>query len=95
MLPPVEGALVVHCVLAIDDRDLHEAHFWRREARSEGLRPVEKYLDSIEDIRALQDFIVEQARYASVPVVENWSIELSIGTVMELVLSRAERLVRV
>jgi 2-phosphoglycerate kinase len=91
MLPPVEGALVVHCVLAIEDAALHASHFWVRDARSEGLRPVQKYLDSIVDIRRLQDFILEQARFSGVPIVENGSIELSIGTVMELVLSGAER----
>jgi 2-phosphoglycerate kinase len=91
MLPPVEGALVVHCVLAIEDADLHASHFWVRDARSEGLRPVQKYLDSIGDIRRLQDFILDQARAHGVPVVENGSIELSIGTVMELALSSAER----
>jgi 2-phosphoglycerate kinase len=91
MLPPVEGALVVHCVLAIEDVDLHTSHFWVRDAHSEGLRPVQKYLDAIVDIRRLQDFILDQARACSVPIVENGSIELSIGTVMELVLSGAER----
>jgi 2-phosphoglycerate kinase len=92
MLPRVEGALVVHCVLAIEDPDLHTSHFWVRDAHSEGLRPVQKYVDAIVDIRQLQDFILEQARFAGVPIVENGSIELSIGTVMELVLSGAERL---
>jgi 2-phosphoglycerate kinase len=91
MLPPVEGALVVHCVLAIEDADLHTSHFWVRDAHSEGLRPVQKYLDSIVDIRRLQDFILDQARACSVPIVENGNVELSIGTVMELVLSGAER----
>ncbi len=91
MLPPVEGALVVHCVLAIEDADLHTSHFWVRDAHSEGLRPVQKYLDAIVDIRRLQGFILDQARACGVPIVENGSIELSIGTVMELVLSGAER----
>ena len=50
MLPPVEGALVVHCVLAIEDEELHASHFWVRDAHSDGLRPVQKYLDPIGDI---------------------------------------------
>ena len=95
MLPPVEGALVVHSVLAIEDEEAHEAHFWVRDSHSEGLRPVQKYLDSLADIRVIQDFIVEQAQTHGVPVVENSSIELSIGTVMELVLSGVEHLVAV
>jgi 2-phosphoglycerate kinase len=56
---------------------------------------VQKYLDAIDDIRAVQEFIIDQARISGVPVVENGSVELSIGTVMELVLSGAERLARV
>jgi 2-phosphoglycerate kinase len=95
MLPKVEGALVVHCVLAIEDEETHAAHFWVRDMSSEGLRPVQKYLDALPDIRLVQEFVVEQARRAGVPVVENSSIELSIATVMELVLSRAERFVKV
>jgi 2-phosphoglycerate kinase len=95
MLPPLEGALVVHCLLAIEDETMHEAHFWVRDASSDGLRPVEKYLEALPAIRQIQDFLVAEARLCNVPVVENGSIELSIGTVMELVLSGAERLVRV
>jgi 2-phosphoglycerate kinase len=94
MLPRIEGALVVHCVLAIEDAEAHEAHFWVRDSHSDGLRPVQKYLDGLADIRVIQDFIVEQAGRCGVPVVENGSIELSIGTVMELVLSGAERFVK-
>jgi len=95
MLPPIDGALVLHCVLSIEHRELHESHFWVRDAHSDGMRPVQKYLDSIGDIRRLQDFVVERARSIGVPVVENASIELTIGTVMELVLSGAERYARV
>jgi 2-phosphoglycerate kinase len=95
MLPRVEGALVVHCVLAIDNPEAHAAHFWVRDASSDGMRPVQKYLDSLGNIREIQDFIVEQAGAYGVPVVENSSIELSIGTLMELVLSGAERFARV
>jgi 2-phosphoglycerate kinase len=95
MLPPIDGAMVVQCVLAIEDPELHESHFWVRDLRSEGLRPVQKYLDSLSDIRLLQDFLVAQARRAAVPVVENASIEPTVGAVMELVLNSAERYVRV
>jgi 2-phosphoglycerate kinase len=95
MLPPVEGAMVVQCVLAIENEQLHESHFWVRDATSDGLRPVQKYVDALGDIRIVQDFILQQARSSGVPIVENGSIELSIGTVMELVLSSAERYTRV
>jgi 2-phosphoglycerate kinase len=91
MIPKVEDALVVHCVLSIKEEEMHAAHFWVRDASSDGLRPVDKYIDSLTDIRLIQEFVVEQAGRAGVPVVENGNIELSIATVMELALSSAER----
>ena len=92
MLPPIEGALVVHCVLAIDDEEVHAGHFWIRDASLGGVRPVEKYLDSLGSIRRIQSFIVEQARRTDVPVVENESMEDAIAAVMELVIERVEQL---
>jgi 2-phosphoglycerate kinase len=91
LLLPVERAIVVHVVLAIEDEARHQSHFWVRDSHSEGLRPVQKYLDSLGDIRAVQDFIVERAEQSGVPVVQNSSMEHSIRAVMELVLSEAER----
>ena len=95
MLPPVEDAMVVHCVLAIEDEQVHERHFWVRDIHSDGLRPVQKYLDALDDIRHVQHYILGQATAEGVPVIENRSIDLTIGTVMELVLSSAERYVMV
>ena len=92
MLPEIGGALVAQCVLEIEDEATHAGHFWVRDAASEGLRPVHRYLDALGDIRLIQDFIVERARRAGVPVVENSDIEHTIATVMELVLSSAGRL---
>ena len=92
MLPPIENALVVQCVLAIDDAEAHAGHFWIRDTDSEGVRPYEKYLDSIDDIRLVQAWILGRARKHDVPVIENGNIEEAIGEVMELVLNAAEPL---
>lgn len=96
MLPAVfEGALVVQCVLAIENEEAHASHFWIRDAASEGVRPVQRYLDALGDIRLIQDLIVERARRAGVPVIENANIGRAIGSVMELVLASAEQMARV
>jgi 2-phosphoglycerate kinase len=87
MLPKeIEGALVVECVLSIDDAEAHASHFWIRDTDSEGVRPYEKYLDCFDDIRLIQNYILGRARKHGVPVVENGNIEAAIGEVMELVL---------
>jgi 2-phosphoglycerate kinase len=92
MLPPIEGALVVHCVLSIDDERDHATHFYVRDSASEGLRPVQRYLDALPDIRVVQDGILERARRFEVPIVENSDLGRTITTVMELIFASAGRL---
>ncbi|RDI74951.1 2-phosphoglycerate kinase [Gaiella occulta] len=87
-------ALVVQCVVAISDEDLHRSHFWVRDAASDGLRPLEKYIDGLPEIRLIQDVLLERARRFDVPVIENDSFDETIGEVLDLVLTSAERLVR-
>jgi 2-phosphoglycerate kinase len=93
MLPKqIEGALVVQCVLAIDDAEAHAAHFWIRDSDSEGVRPYEKYLDAFDDIRLVQTYILGRARKHGVPVIRNGSIDDAISELMELVLAATEPL---
>jgi 2-phosphoglycerate kinase len=91
-----DDAIVVHCVFSIQDQDVHASHFWIRGATSHGLRPVQKYLDRLDEIRQLQDFIVERARETGVAVIENTNVEETVSAVIELVLgTAAEQLERV
>ena len=92
MLPPIPGAVVVHCVLAIDKEEEHATHFFVRDFASDGLRPVDRYLGALPDIRVIQDAIVERARRFDVPIVQNEELAHTIATVMELVLTSTERL---
>jgi 2-phosphoglycerate kinase len=94
MLPPIHGPLVVQCVVAIDDEEDHLAHFHIRDATSEGVRALDKYVSHFADIRALQDYIVERARRNAVPVVENRSAEEAVAAVIKLVLDAAEQVQR-
>jgi 2-phosphoglycerate kinase len=95
MLPRIEGALVVQCVLAIDDEEEHSTHFMVREAGLDGLRPHTKYLERLDDIRRVQDYIVRRAKRHRVPVVSNTDMRSAIDAVLELVLCSAEQVQRV
>jgi 2-phosphoglycerate kinase len=88
----ISPAFVVPCVIAIEDENLHRSHFWVRDYSTEGLRPLEKYLDSLPQIREIQDYLIERARRHDVPVIVNDSLENAIGEVMDLVLRRADQL---
>ena len=91
----LERAIVVQCVLAIHDEEIHRTHFWSRDYHSEGVRAGDKYLAGLPEIRMIQDYIVERARRNDVPVIENENVGETIGTVIELVLEQAERHARV
>ena len=73
---------------------LHRSHFWVRDSADDGLRPLEKYLDGMTEIRMIQDVLLERARRFDVPVIENTTFDEAIGEVLDLVLTGAERLVR-
>ena len=87
------GAFVVQCIIAIEDESMHRSHFWVRDRSTEGLRPLERYLDALPQIREIQDYLIERARRYDVPVIVNASLEHAIGDVLELVLRRADQLV--
>lgn len=95
MLPPMEGALVVQCVLAIDDIEEHASHFMIRDMGSDGLRPHAKYIDRLDDIRRIQDYVLRRARRHKVPVIGNTDIRSAIDRVVELVLASADQIQRV
>ena len=82
-------AVVVECVLAISDEREHERHFHARDAGSD--RPLSKYLAHFDDIRRLQELIVERAERADVPVIENEDADRAAAEIAELVLDAAGR----
>jgi 2-phosphoglycerate kinase len=92
MLPlEIEGALVIQCQLAVYNAEVHASNFFVRDLATEGVRPVEKYLHSLGEIRQVQDFLLKRARKSSVPVIENENVDRTVGAVIELVLEGAER----
>jgi 2-phosphoglycerate kinase len=94
MLTTRPDVIVVQCVVAISDENAHRSHFWVRDAATDGLRPLEKYLDGMHEIRLIQDALVERARRYDVPVIENVTLDQAIGEVLDLVLHSADTLAR-
>ena len=88
----IDGALVVHCVLAVDNERVHRTNFRIRDAATGGVRSMGHYVDNLGEIRLIQDYLVERADRFGVPVVESSSIDHATSAVLELVLSTADRL---
>jgi len=89
---PADAALVVQCVLAIEDEETHASHFFIRDTASEGVRPMSKYLDHLPEIRHLQDFVCERAERNGVPVLQSAGVDQTSAAVLELVFDRVATL---
>jgi 2-phosphoglycerate kinase len=87
----LEGALVVQCVLAIRDEEIHRTHFWSRDVDSDGVRPSDRYIEGLPEIRMIQEYLLERAARYDVPVIENERQRDAIAATMNLVLEAAER----
>jgi 2-phosphoglycerate kinase len=77
-----ERCLAVEALLVVDDPELHRGHFTHRR----GPRPPERYLERFDDIRLLQDHLVECARDGGVSVIDNVSVDVALARLMELIL---------
>jgi 2-phosphoglycerate kinase len=82
-----ERCIAVEAVLTVDDEELHRSHFAMRG----GHRPAERYLGRFEQIRKLQEFLVEQAREEGVAVIDNENVDRALSRLMDLVLDSVGR----
>jgi 2-phosphoglycerate kinase len=87
----LDGLLLVHVVISIEDEAVHRVHFHIRDTATGGIRAMDKYLQHIDDIRRVQTYIASRARREDVPVIENANVERTIDEVIELVMQAAER----
>ena len=53
--------LLLPMVVAVSDAELHRSHFLVREQETSGRRAIARYLRGFDEIRKIQDFILERA----------------------------------
>ena len=87
-----DDALIAQCVLEIDDAERHALHFHVRDSSSDGLRPVDRYMNSFDNIRRIQRALVGRAERHEVAVVDATNVDRAVTETMELVLAAVERL---
>jgi 2-phosphoglycerate kinase len=77
-----DRCVAVEALLVVEDPELHRGHFSHRR----GSRPAERYLESFDEIRALQDHLAACAREEGVAVIDNINVDDTLARVMNLVL---------
>ena len=86
----LDRAVVVSCILTIEDATEHERNFLARGLGSE--RPVSAYLERFGEIRQLQELLVARAEREGVAVIENENADAAASAVADLVLAAADRM---
>jgi 2-phosphoglycerate kinase len=84
--PPGAGGqdeLLLPLVVSVKDKELHRSHFLVREQQTSGSRALARYLAGFEEIRKIQDFLLERAATEGTLVVDNVNIDETVGTVVD------------
>lgn len=86
--PAADEAIVASIVVTVDDEHAHRSHFAARaqETHNRGHR---RYLDSLPQIRRVQDHIRDLAIGHGVSVVSSYSLDATVSRVTELVVAAA------
>lgn len=79
----ISEVLLLQMVVAVSDAALHKSHFMVREQETSGRRAIARYLEGFEEIRKIQDFILERAQAEGTLVVDNVNIDDTVGMVVD------------
>jgi 2-phosphoglycerate kinase len=83
-----KDAIIVQMVLSVDDARQHRSHFEIREVETEGARPFARYVDNIDNIRKIQDYILKLAAERDVPVFPCYNMDQTIGSVLDFIINQ-------
>lgn len=98
-LPGTDEAVIAPMVITVDDEQIHRSHFVARaqDARGRGRAgpradppqgaTENRYLQRLDSIRTVQDYVRALALEHGVPVVPSYSLDATVSRVMELVVS--------
>lgn len=85
-----DKAVVIPIMLASMKKDLLCKQLQRR-GRENDERPSSRYKDNLEDIWGLQSWLLDEADKAGITIIENWHIEETVRTALDLVIGELMR----
>lgn len=89
-LSGIERAVILPMIVAVREAELHRSHFLVREQETGGQRAVQRYLANFDEIRRIQEFLLTQAAAEGTLVIENESIDDTVGLVLDALYERIE-----
>lgn len=76
-------ALVLPMIVVVRDEELHRSHFLVRDRETNGIRPLQRYVENIKEIRKVQELILAKAEAQGTLIVENVAIDDTVGRVVD------------
>jgi 2-phosphoglycerate kinase len=86
-----DKALIEHIIVSVDNMEIHKEHFRKRTFETQGSRPIQKYIEHIDKIRIIQEYIEELAQKHNATVIDNYDLDHSIQEVLELLFTRVKK----
>ena len=86
-----DKALIEHIIVSVEDMDIHKEHFHKRTFETQGSRPMQRYIDHLDKIRIIQEYIEELAGKNNATVIDNYDLDNSIQEVLALLFRRVKK----
>jgi len=79
-------AVIIPVMLASMKKDLLHKQLMRR-SREKNMQQTSRYKENLDDIWALQSWLLDDADKAGITIIENWSIEDTVRAALDLVIA--------
>ncbi len=79
------SAILVQLVITVKNEALHRSHFYLRELDTQGTRPFDRYVANFDNIRTIQDYIMDQADTFGVKMVDSIGLDSTLAEVIEYI----------
>ena len=78
-------AIVIQMIIKVKDLQMHKDHFLIRDIATRGSRPYLKYIENMDNIRKIQDYLIEMAAKFGVRVIDSYNLDDTVLEVLELI----------
>ena len=83
-----KDATVVPMVMVVRNEEEHRKRFYSRDQETSQHRPMRRYLEHFESIRALQEYVEQMARAVGVPIIDGESLDRAAEGAIEVIANR-------
>jgi len=81
-------AIIQEIVVSVPDEAIHKEHFTKRTVETQGSRPMSRYIEHLNEIIMIQNYIEKLAKKEKVKIIENYNLDNALSEILELILHR-------